>query len=294
MESKEESKMTLNFVTVSISPAITEIWKLGFAHCPVPLQLFQARLLREDSILRCLETSLQVATLFNADPQARWATTPTFRLSYRLLLRLCQKTTTDDVAIISQCRDSLSRLPRHPEVKLLEEACQALSDTLQSWVGTAGQAAGHLLLGTIKSIATMRVDGLVLQGIRGGLKAGHLAWKERKGKEVLEELILLEVPSTCVSHNEIGLLLNKLSMRGRHRRDSWQLQAQDFLRLQSRHWHMAYAFRQTSWRHQQCNSLQAFGTFQDFGIQGVSLTQEIVKTCKPGMGFLKSSEVKHV
>ena len=61
------------------------------------------------------------------------------------------------------------------------------------------------------SESTRKVDDMLLEGVRGGLKAGHVAWKEWQGREKLKQLTLLTMPLVSTVQGFTGYILGNVA-----------------------------------------------------------------------------------
>ena len=161
--------------------------------------------------------------------EVAWAATPALRLSYRLLLLLMQS---DQIKvdqkqeIVDHCKGFV--FTKAAEARLLAETIEAFRNSLLEWRKEAKGAMFNFVVGVGKSILTMKVDSGVFDGIRKGIKAGHMAWKNKQGREILRDLMILQLPpkqaTTDYQADQVKHILERIAEAASAQRDSWQIQ----------------------------------------------------------------------
>lgn len=169
--------------------------------------------------------------LVSGNDELSWVARPFLRLSYRLLLLVARSDMAfaDKETLASDCQKLV--FTEEAEARLLAETAKAFVEMLQSseWKEDAANAGATFLIGLGKSILTWKVDTMVFDGLRQGIKAGHMAWKNHKGCDVLEQLqrIYLQIPQQIQLEMDGDLcirILRRISQESGAQRDSWQIQ----------------------------------------------------------------------
>ena len=156
------------------------------------------------TLTRVLEFLAQMAAPFADDPHASWVSGPIFRLLNCILLRIAawlihgengswsKKQRRDMMQAVAVCRGLLDNIRMSSVgLELARETIDSLDGLLSEWKQEAIIAAGTLVVGAVKSIATWKVDESLIKGFSRGISAGWSYYKQLKGKERL--LLLCEV-----------------------------------------------------------------------------------------------------
>ena len=154
---------------------------------------------------RVLVTLAQMVVPFAQDPHASWISGPILRLFHCVLLRVAADALARGNGLgrehrkiirkgVQECEELLNST-RGPSVgiQLARETLRSLEDFLSEWKSEAVQAAGTLVVGAVKSIATMKVDEGLIKGLSRGVTAGHSYFKQLQGQQRLELLCQISV-----------------------------------------------------------------------------------------------------
>ncbi len=132
------------------------------------MSLFWQRKLRS-SVLPLSEVSFD-------DPGAAWVRAPLYRLAHVLLLHLAALPDLKEVKVLKErvreCATMLSSVRSSVEVDFAVEEVSALESRLVDIAQQGYRAAGLLIIGAVKSVASQKISSDLVDGLRAAASAG--------------------------------------------------------------------------------------------------------------------------